>query len=352
MGDSISSGEGTYGTYLPGTDTTTNKCHRSPNSYAAQFVGLSINSASWNLTNVACSGAGTTEIQEVVTPNIGDIPDSGELAQEDALSASTKLVTLTIGANDLNIGGFVTECYTQSGSVPEDNCFKAIQGNSTYEANLAALSTSLDEAYQSIETDAPNATVAVLTYPLLYPQTYTSSCETFGPFGIGVNDLVTSQDMLNSINGIENQLDSTITQAVEQMQLPNFILVDEKNALAGHQLCSADPWVNQLNNVNVSAGTDDDESLHPNVAGYHAMAVVLADRLDAGHFVDRSVDQGIANAYTSEGGLSGLGLPADNGSGPYVHYWGSPQANVEDFAGGSDGPAIMVDGPNGTYGRH
>lgn len=77
--------------------------------------------------------------------------------------------------------------------------------------------------------------------------------------------------------------------------------------------------------------------------------VVTYNDCNAGRFSDGNLDQGIFNAYVASGGNGSLGCPTDNGGGVYVHWWGGPQANVQDFAGGSLGPAIIVDGPHGTY---
>jgi hypothetical protein len=60
MGDSLAAGEGAYGTYLSGTNTSANMCHRSTQSYGAQYAATSI--SSYIVTNVACSGAGTSGI--------------------------------------------------------------------------------------------------------------------------------------------------------------------------------------------------------------------------------------------------------------------------------------------------
>ena len=71
MGDSLSSGEGTYPPYASGTDSPgTNVCHRSPSSYSAQYAGMSINS--YSLVNVACSGAGADDLvaSADLAPNI------------------------------------------------------------------------------------------------------------------------------------------------------------------------------------------------------------------------------------------------------------------------------------------
>ena len=344
MGDSLSSGEGTYAPYLSGTDISNNVCHRSPNSYSALYVASSHDS--YGLTNVACSGAGVNEITSSASPNTGGNPDVGELPQDQALSASTRLVTVSIGINDLGLIEQAMKCYSQTGQSAEDSCFTGIPADSTYQANLAALPGELDTAYADIRQHAANATVAVLTYPQIYPATYTGPCEKF-PTGLGPQMLVTSQAMLNTAHSLVHQLDTTI--ATEVAKQPGFILVDEENALAGHDVCAGTPWVNQVNGVNAIAGTADDESLHPNVAGYQALSAVLEARLDAGYFADGSTDQNIVSAYDASGGLGGFGYPADNGGGPYVHYWDAPRANVEDFTGGGFGPVIMVDGPQGTF---
>jgi lysophospholipase L1-like esterase len=344
MGDSLSSGEGTYN-YISGTNTSGNVCHRSVQSYAAQYVQMSVDT--WDLTNIACSGAGTYEIYATANPNAGGNPDAGEPSQDSALSASTRLVTISIGINDLGLIGFAFNCYATSDLLGgEDSCFTAIPGSSTYKTNLANLPGELGTAYQDIRDFAPNATVAVLNYPQIYPSTYTGTCQTIVT-PLGPVYLVTSQNMLNTAHALINQLNSAI--ATEVAKFPNFILVDESNALAGHDVCSSSPWVNQINNANVIAGTADDESLHPTARGYQAMATVLAARLDPGYFSNLSQDTAIHNAYNADGGLGGFGWPYDNGGGTYVHYWGAPRANVQDFSGGSFGPAILVDGPDGAF---
>jgi hypothetical protein len=77
--------------------------------------------------------------------------------------------------------------------------------------------------------------------------------------------------------------------------------------------------------------------------------VVTYNDCNAGRFSNGSIDQGILNAYLAAGGQSSLGCPFNNGGGVFVHYWSGPQANVQDFTGGSFGPAVMVDGPQGTF---
>ncbi len=65
--------------------------------------------------------------------------------------------------------------------------------------------------------------------------------------------------MLNTAHTLLNTLNATIK--TEVAKYPNFILVDESNALAGHDVCSSSPWVNQVNGVSLTDQTPDDESL-------------------------------------------------------------------------------------------
>jgi hypothetical protein len=77
--------------------------------------------------------------------------------------------------------------------------------------------------------------------------------------------------------------------------------------------------------------------------------VTFGSSCNAGRFANGSIDQNILNAYQANGGQPTLGCPFDNGGGVYVHYWSGPKANAQDYTGGSFGPAVLVDGPDGTF---
>jgi lysophospholipase L1-like esterase len=372
MGDSLSSGEGTYD-YDPTTDASgKNMCHRSPESYSEQFAFF-INS-DYDYTNVACSGAGTNEIGAADAPtsaggvpeNTGGNPDTGESAQVAALDRSTRLVTISIGINDVGlISGYAQACYGKSANLAaEDQCFQHLPDpagsipatnlslpytDGSYEAALSDLPMELSNAYTEIRQQAPNATVAVLTYPQIYPATYTGPCQTFGlPYNSF--SLVTSQAMLDAVHTVVSRLNTVI--AGEAAQFPGFVLVDESNALAGHDVCASDRWVNQINGIGIGTlinGSVDDESLHPTSDGYAAMADVLERRLDPGRYSTGAYEGPIGTAYEQDGGPQELGFPADTGAGPYVHFWEPVNAEAEDFSGGAAGPALMVEGPKGTF---
>lgn len=100
-GDSFSSGYGVppfeAGTDIPGV----NECYRSEGAYAM----LLDQDSSLNITLtdfVACSGAQTEHLFE--TPHWGEDP------QVEALTTDTRLVTLTIGGNDVDFEAFAEAC--------------------------------------------------------------------------------------------------------------------------------------------------------------------------------------------------------------------------------------------------
>jgi GDSL-like Lipase/Acylhydrolase family len=346
MGDSLSSGEGT-GSYISPTDTPgTNMCHRSVLSFAAQYVQISADT--WDLDNVACSGAGASQIYLASNPNTGLNPDP-DPAQDTDLNSSTNLVTVSIGINDLGLLNLATTCYEETGS-DENTCFLNIPTSSTYLKALGSLASDLDSAFFDIRNSAKNATVAVLTYPQIFPApaNYSGPCQQWGfPVIPGVGSLVTSSQMLAVAQSLVNALNSTIANEVKGRS--NFILVDESNALAGHDVCQPDAsrWVNQIVRPSLSGAAP--ESLHPMTRGYQQMATVLAARLDPGYFSNLTQDTNIFNAYKEDGGLGAFGWPYDNGGGTYVHYWNKPGENVQDFTGNGSGTVTFVDGPDGAF---
>lgn len=145
IGDSYSSGEGA-GDYSA-------SCDRSPNAYGkwfAQQLGMSD-----QYTNNACAGA-----------TVNDIYAQGQL---NSLDGNTKVVTLTIGGNDLNFGGVMTSC----GLAGECSGLAVDQGglpNLVSGSKLADLSTKLIALYMAIKQKAPNAKIYVLGYPDIMPQ--------------------------------------------------------------------------------------------------------------------------------------------------------------------------------------
>ena len=264
LGDSFSSGEGVGPPYQAGTDVPTNLCHRSDDSYAGQFVRSS--AVYHGVTNVACSGGTTHDIASPAgAVNNMQIPSSGEAAQISMLSSSTKLVTVSIGGNNLNLAGIFYTCYTQW-LINLDGCFKKYFSD----AFISSIGSTLDNGdqwgpgllatYRSILDQAPGAKVVVVTYPQVFPAVFQpGACLSY----------IQSQDQLDRIRRVISTLDTWIKLDAPLM---GFTVLDEENAFAGHEICS-DPnqpwWANGF----VGLGTD--ETFHPNALGYAQMAADL-----------------------------------------------------------------------------
>jgi lysophospholipase L1-like esterase len=105
LGDSYSSGEGNAPFYSS-SDTGSDQCHRSPGAYPAL---LSSKLTSLNFVFVACSGATTGNVWES-----GDAPEpvatDPEGLQIDHLTPGTKIVTISIGGNDLGFSNVLKAC--------------------------------------------------------------------------------------------------------------------------------------------------------------------------------------------------------------------------------------------------
>lgn len=213
LGDSFSSGTGTR--------ASTGDCYRSPYGYPALLAarrGLS-------LDYQACSGATTADVH------------ANQLA---ALTTETDYVTMTIGGNDLDFAGVITQC-----ALPGwlSNCDGRI--NSSLTLLRTTMPSRYDTLFAQVGTRAPNADVVIGSYPRLFNgrdchlATFFSSAE------------------MSRLNAATDELAGTIAQ---RSQAAGFRYVDPRPAFVGHAVCDSTEWVNGLSSPIV-------ESFHPNRAG-------------------------------------------------------------------------------------
>lgn len=213
MGDSFSSGLG-----APNADLD---CGRSPQGYPtlwAQAHGIS------SFTDVTCGGAVTDDV----------------LAEQiSGLDAQTDVVTITIGGNDAAWGDKVTTCMFSGDAACTDTVDQGV-------ADLPALAAKVDQTYAAIRTAAPNATVYVLGYPLLFEET--ASCTAW---------LVPNQYQRKQINRFGNALNQALAHSAANA---GFRYVEAQPFFAGHAVCSATPWIHPVFTLPAP--------LHPNADGY------------------------------------------------------------------------------------
>src|ERR1700753_3303663 len=136
LGDSYSAGVGAGG--------NSGSCDQSPNGYPA-LVAKANTPASF--TSAACSGATTSDVIN---------------SQLSSLSASTTLVSITIGGNDAGFSSIMETCVLSSTS----SCENAVAAGVNYVNNT--LPAQLNTTLTDIRAHAPNARVVVVDYPAFY----------------------------------------------------------------------------------------------------------------------------------------------------------------------------------------
>lgn len=213
LGDSFGAGVG-GGDYL-------DSCLTSPNGYAADLADDPSRKQHSSLRG--CVGA--TVDQVVATQLAG-------------LDLRTRLVTLTVGANDLGVAAVMTACL--SGTV--EQCQAAVV---TAQAELAELGPELVAALAAVRDAAPKATVVVTGYPLLLD----SSVPQVGFVNVGVLAL--------------NEVIASAVALAGALAGGGFVYVDVVGAFAGHGIGSSDPWI---------LAPPDIFPFHPTAEGYTAYA--------------------------------------------------------------------------------
>lgn len=217
LGDSYVAAPG-----VPETDVN-NPCFPSTNNYPALVTKeLKID----HLVDASCGGASTEDLTASQGP--------GRLAQFDALSAKTTLVTITIGGNDNGVfATLVTDCLAVASSDPTGAPCRTIHERDDSLSLLKrvdATALSLDQALAKIPELAPNALVVVVGYPRMFPESGT--CTDLIPLAEG--------DFAYA-----SELNERFSQSLEKSARNHGLeYVDMLELSQGHDICSDDPWVN------------------------------------------------------------------------------------------------------------
>src|SRR5271170_8127655 len=213
LGDSYSSGVG--------AGDESGSCDQSPNAYGPLWAAA--NSAA-SFTFAACSGATTSTVIS---------------SQLSSLSASTTLVSITIGGNDVGFSSIMETCILDSTSTCESAVAQAEQyATTTLPGNLSTL-------FADIKADAPKAKVVVLGYPDFYDLSV--------PICIGLS----SGDHQALDNGV-NVLDGVIQTAAGNA---GFHYAEIRPQFSGHELCDNAGWLNSVDIFDIHT------SYHPTATG-------------------------------------------------------------------------------------
>ena len=245
MGSSFAAGPGIPSYY----EDPPTPCARSTGNYAhllAERLGLS-------LTDVSCSGAATAHL----TGPRGAIPP-----QLDALTPDTRLVTVTIGGNDLGYIGGLTNA-SCAGLMKETgieaDCSPV---TAPAERTFADLAERMDAIAKEIRRRAPQAQLVFVDYLAVLPEAGTCAAT---PLTAAEAD---------SARYTARRL-AEITRTVADQNNASIITASEMSK--GHDACSADPWMNGYPRPGAPVnGT----LYHPNAKGMKAIADALAALLE------------------------------------------------------------------------
>ncbi len=214
LGDSYSSGLGAGNSYNGGS------CERSSGAFGALWSAAH---PGVPFTSLACAGAKTSDVA----------------VQAQSIPAATRLVSVTVGGNDVGFSSIMITCALQGTSA----CVSAVSA-----AEGVATSTlpgHLDAAYDTIRAKAPGAKVVVLSYPLFY------QLNVFFCIGLSSNSRAKIDEGINVVDG----------QLAAAARRHGFTFADVRSAFVGHQLCSGDKWLHAVDLLNIT------ESYHPTATG-------------------------------------------------------------------------------------
>jgi GDSL-like Lipase/Acylhydrolase family len=245
LGDSY-----TAGPLVPSQTGSPAGCLRSTHSYP--FL-VAAGTAAATFTDASCQGATTADRTHPHAVPLGTNPP-----QDNALSASTTLVTLQISGNDIGFISIIEHCATLSLTNPFASPCKDYYtsgGTDRLRAAIAAAEPKVTADLQGIHADAPNARVLLVGYPVILPNSG-DGCWPVVPIAFGD---------VPYLRGVEKALNSMLATVAAAN---NATFVDTYIASIGHDVCQAPgtKWVEGLIPTSPAA------PFHPNRLGEQGMA--------------------------------------------------------------------------------
>jgi hypothetical protein len=202
--------------------------------------------------DVSCSGATTTHFAnpQGVTPG----PNQ---PQFNALNASTKIVTIGIGGNDIGFSGIVQNCATldpfSKGCKPD----YVVGGRDLLAERISATAPKIDAVLAETKKRAPNAKVFLVGYPTIVPETGNGCWPTV--------PIVASD--ISYLRGVAKNLNAMLKA---RAQANGATYIDTATSSIGHDMCSSSRWVEAI------VPTTDAAPVHPNAKGMANTGNVVA----------------------------------------------------------------------------
>jgi lysophospholipase L1-like esterase len=198
-----------------------NGCFRSSNNYPS----LVAKALHVNVADRTCSGAQT---KDVTTSQYAEVPP-----QQTALTKATSLVTVGLGGNDGQVFRTLTEkCPTLRSSDPTGSpCEKALDvgGSDQLVQALKQTEKNLAAVLGEVHARSPKARILAVGYPQIVSTDHVCS-----KLPLATGDYA----YLEKVN---RALTDAVRQAAKEA---GATYVDVWKASSGHDICSADPWIN------------------------------------------------------------------------------------------------------------
>lgn len=203
-----------------------------------------------SFVDASCDGATSDDIMAAGT---------GNAAQISFVTSATKLVTLSIGGNDIGFSDIVKNCtldYLTFGGCKGDY----VSGTTDQITNkINAAKVKIQNVVNAVKARAPQAKIFIYGYPTLVPMSGTSGCTGLTLASGDISYLRSKQAQLNSaLSSIASGSGATY--------------VDVYGPSAGHDPCSDTAWV---------ARVIDLPPVHPTSRGVDALADLVADSVQA-----------------------------------------------------------------------
>jgi lysophospholipase L1-like esterase len=239
LGDSYASGEG-----LRPFESDSGACHRSPSAYP-RVVAAGVGGP--QLTFLACTGA-----------TVADVVGAGQLG---AIDTASDLVTVTVGGNDAGFVSVVGECV-----IGADPCSHL---DAQVEASLTGLGAKLEATYRQIRARAPQARLLVVGYPQVVADPATVDFATCAAVASPLPGLRIDAADATWLRQKGAELADVVRRSAKA---GGATYVDVAADFAGHEACTADPWLTGVVLVLKS-------SFHPTVAGQAELARLVVHSL-------------------------------------------------------------------------
>ena len=226
-------------------------CFKSTNNYPS-VLARRVGAVSF--TDVTCSGAQTEHLVSQQQPTrTGPQPP-----QLDAVRPDTRLVTITVGVNDVDLSRRAGACRRPSLDVAPCSASFAVDGVDPLSRAIEAKATDWAALIEAVRAKAPSARIVVVGYG-----TYIRPQGCFPAEPINPVDAAYFAGKLDELQNLQQRV--AADQGVEYF--------DPRPLSAGHDLCAApaDRYFEGFVPVNPAA------PLHPNGMGANAFGNALAD---------------------------------------------------------------------------